>query len=1030
MQIEQCTRRADDLMVVPRRSTQLFLVATRSNWFRPAAFALRVLVIFVLAAALLLPPPAVAQKKRGGQRGGGEGQLLRQMKEQTGEQMGQHDFAAAEASLRQAIALAEKRGAKRALATLYDQLGQIEMERGHYPEAEALLRKSLPMREEEFGPTSRQTLRGMGHLGKVLRATGKYGEANKVVQDALERQASVSKPGDLELTRALTQFAVQLRIVGQLLRAEEYFKKAIANASGTADRHHLQILANSHRSYAQLLRDRKAFAEAEGEARAALAIDEQLHGAEHADVARSLVQLGESLLGQGRLDEAEAALRRGLPICEKYIGRVTTDTAATLSALGSVLEQRGRIQEADDAMRRALDISAQAATQVQQLMRTYNYGRFLRRQNRTQEAAVFFKRSLDLIEAGFASTRGLDEEARQEFASRYAPMYYQTVQTLLQLHRAQPQAGYDRETLAVVSRTQSRLFTEMLRQSDVSKFSADPRFVQLKRERDEHMRAAADLRRGRAVAYSDADPDEEGEQKVDPLVQARKQRGLAEISQRIEAAENAVKAVENRLWQEYPRFMELAQPRPVTVDDLQKKLLRPGETLLSYFVQPEVVAIFVISATDFHLRVVPQARFEVQQLVRKARRAEEQASTSIANLTQLDPAVLNRLYQMLIRPVEQWLPQGRPILVAGDSAILTLPLEMLVPRYGEEERRRFEAERAANKLLFNEYSTLSYLGEKYRFAYLPSLAALASQRQYAKPAAVYERELVSFADPVFAREGAGPDYSAATRSALQTLARSISHADRISIPRLPETADEAREIARTVGGKTDLYLREAAQERTVKTLDLKKTRFLHFATHGLLGGEFLLVKRSEIEDEPGADGGAQRNLAVGAATPVEPAAYAAQAAVAQAAVAPEQTRGGQPALALTLVGDLKGEDGLLTMREVIEDLDLNAELVVLSACNTAGESDEAYGGEGFAGLTRAFMYAGAKGLLVSHWAVESVSTQTLMTETFRNLKQGDEISTALKKARDHLRATPGKGGGQIYSRAHPYFWAPFVYVGG
>jgi len=58
------------------------------------------------------------------------------------------------------------------------------------------------------------------------------------------------------------------------------------------------------------------------------------------------------------------------------------------------------------------------------------------------------------------------------------------------------------------------------------------------------------------------------------------------------------------------------------------------------------------------------------------------------------------------------------------------------------------------------------------------------------------------------------------------------------------------------------------------------------------------------------------------------------------------------------------------MKEVIEDLELNAELVALSACNTAGESAQANNGEGFAGrLTRAFMYAGARALLVSHWAV-------------------------------------------------------------
>ena len=136
---------------------------------------------------------------------------------------------------------------------------------------------------------------------------------------------------------------------------------------------------------------------------------------------------------------------------------------------------------------------------------------------------------------------------------------------------------------------------------------------------------------------------------------------------------------------------------------------------------------------------------------------------------------------------------------------------------------------------------------------------------------------------------------------------------------------------------------------------------------------------------------------------------------------------GQPALVLTLVGNLKGEDGLLTMREVIEDLDLNAELVVLSACNTAGESADAQNGEGFAGLTRGFMYAGARGLLVSHWSVESLSAKDLMNESFRHLKAGQPAVAALREARLTVRAS--RDTGARFSRAHPYFWAPFVYVG-
>ena len=134
-------------------------------------------------------------------------------------------------------------------------------------------------------------------------------------------------------------------------------------------------------------------------------------------------------------------------------------------------------------------------------------------------------------------------------------------------------------------------------------------------------------------------------------------------------------------------------------------------------------------------------------------------------------------------------------------------------------------------------------------------------------------------------------------------------------------------------------------------------------------------------------------------------------------------------MALSLVGDLKGEDGFLTMREVIEDLELDADLVALSACNTAGETEQANNGEGFAGLTRAFMYAGARGLLVSHWSVDSLSTQSLMTATFRNIKGGESALKALSDAQRGLLDARYQSGAYNFSRGHPFFWAPFVYVG-
>jgi CHAT domain-containing protein len=117
------------------------------------------------------------------------------------------------------------------------------------------------------------------------------------------------------------------------------------------------------------------------------------------------------------------------------------------------------------------------------------------------------------------------------------------------------------------------------------------------------------------------------------------------------------------------------------------------------------------------------------------------------------------------------------------------------------------------------------------------------------------------------------------------------------------------------------------------------------------------------------------------------------------------------------------------MKEVIEDLELNADLVALSACNTAGETAQANNGEGFAGLTRAFMYAGAKGLLVSHWSVDSLSTQALMTTTFRNIKAGMGTLPAVSDARQQVAAGGYTRDNFHFSRAHPFFWAAFVYVG-
>ncbi|HTJ97285.1 MAG TPA: CHAT domain-containing protein, partial [Rhodocyclaceae bacterium] len=213
----------------------------------------------------------------------------------------------------------------------------------------------------------------------------------------------------------------------------------------------------------------------------------------------------------------------------------------------------------------------------------------------------------------------------------------------------------------------------------------------------------------------------------------------------------------------------------------------------------------------------------------------------------------------------------------------------------------------------------------------------------------------------------------------------ISTAELGILPRLPDTSQEIRDIAGVLNAdvQQDIYLQKRATVHTVLNTNLANRRVVMFATHGLVPGEL--------------DGLVQ------------------------------------PALALTSpeVAD-PDSDGLLTMDKILT-LKLNADWVVLSACNTA--AGDGNGAEAVSGLGRAFFYAGTRALLVSNWPVETVAARKLMTDLFRRQVNANNISKAeaLRQAMLGLIDGPGavdeKTGRVSFSYAHPLFWAPFVVVG-
>ena len=176
-----------------------------------------------------------------------------------------------------------------------------------------------------------------------------------------------------------------------------------------------------------------------------------------------------------------------------------------------------------------------------------------------------------------------------------------------------------------------------------------------------------------------------------------------------------------------------------------------------------------------------------------------------------------------------------------------------------------------------------------------------------------------------------------------------------------------------LGGKNT----ETAVKALSRAGELKRYRVLHFATHGLIARETKLL--SGGLEEPGL------------------------------LLTPPQTA-------------TEHDDGLLTASEVAQ-LDLNADLVILSACNTAA-GDGTPNADALSGLTRAFLYAGARALVVSHWAVNSQAAVDLVSGTFSELERNPTLGQA-EALRRALLAQIRQGG----ATAHPAYWAPFVIVG-
>jgi CHAT domain-containing protein len=360
------------------------------------------------------------------------------------------------------------------------------------------------------------------------------------------------------------------------------------------------------------------------------------------------------------------------------------------------------------------------------------------------------------------------------------------------------------------------------------------------------------------------------------------------------------------------------------------------------------------------------------------------------------------LYKKLLEPVED-LIEGKHVLIVPAGPLTSLPLNVLVIR----------PPKTAIPEKLADYRDVAWLGARQPISVLPSVASLKSLRQFAKVSRATQPYL-GIGNPLLDGPQDPPQWAAHYKALAQaarakqqcpkTLAQRIAsagvrplagfaklfrggQADIEEVRRwtpLPETADELCEVGRRLGvPETEILLGARATEAALKDLSdrgrLANYGILHFATHGALTGQ--------------VQGSVEPGLIL---TPP-----------------PEGT---------TDPKALERDDGFLTASEIAA-LKLDADWVILSACNTAGSSGET--AEPLSGMARAFFYAGARALLVSHWEVGSDAAVKLTTRAFAELRANPKIGRA-EAFRISMQDLIDKG---TPADAHPAAWAPFVVVG-
>jgi CHAT domain-containing protein/tetratricopeptide (TPR) repeat protein len=891
------------------------------------------------------------------------------------EALGQTDKAFA--TYNRAIPLSQNAGDLRGQAYLLNNVGVLHAKTGQLQKALEFLIQAPPLyhganalSEESQALT---TLAGVyGDLGETQKALEHLDRALPLARQVGDRYAEAY---------TLSRMGINYDAIGEKQKALDHYKHSLE----------LSRVAGDRRGQANILAFIGAFYSALGEKVQALSYYSQVlelvrSAGDRRSEAGALTNIGQVYAALGDQKQAIDYFNQSLAIRKAINDRL--GEARSLGVIGSLYASTGEIEKGVDALIQSLKIRREIGDRAGEASALTRLGIASRDTNDKEKALKQFDEALSLWRT--VGDRGSEASVLYNIAGVFLERdellkgreSIEAAVTIAESVRNKFASQDMRTSYSASVQQYYRLNIDLLMRLHKERPAdgyAAMAFQLSERARARTLleslgEARADLRQGIDKQLL------ESERNILQKLNARTERqarllGRKDASGQLAALQNEItklateyQDVQTEIRRKSPRYAALTQPVPLTVRDVQNDLLDADTALLEYALGEKRSYLWLVTKTSLNSYELPKGA-EIDEAARRVYEllSDGQSWTRSGNLDAKYTKAAQTLSDMLLAPAFNQLA-GKRLVVVSDGTLQYIPFSGLpIPQESKRTKKR-GAQGSSDQPLAAAFEIVS----------LPSASTLPILRREIANRPRASKTVAVFADPVFGEDDSrlaavkiGPPNTDPKGGQHSALVRAYSWRDDgpLIFPRLPFTRREAEGILSVSPPGSGLKALDfQANRETALSKELGDYRIVHFATHGLL--------QSEHPDLSG--------------------------------------------IVLSLVDDQgRPVDGFLRLNEIY-NLDLSADLVVLSACQTALGKDVK--GEGLIGLTRGFMYAGSPRVVASLWKVDDVATAELMKIFYQKmLKEKMRPAAALQAAKIAMWKTKRWNS--------PYYWAAFELQG-